>query len=86
MGHLHLAYQISIPLGSKDISQSFIVFFKIDSSPKLRSLGQNSSYQQKCFFIVHLYLKYQSPKVLGSKDIAMVTIFQNLVKVQDQSH
>ena len=29
---------------------------------------------------------YQSPNKFGSKDIAQVKVFQNEVKIQDQSH
>jgi hypothetical protein len=35
---------------------------------------------------MHLYLKNQSPNKFGSKDIAQVKVFQNEVKIQDQSH
>jgi hypothetical protein len=35
---------------------------------------------------MHLYIKYHSLNTFGSKDIALVKVFQNSVKVQDQGH
>jgi hypothetical protein len=42
MRHLTLAYEISVPFGTKDIGK-----VKVGQSPKTRSLGQNFGMKRK---------------------------------------
>jgi hypothetical protein len=67
MAHLYLEYQISIPLGSKDISQDLGFPSNVDLSPKSRSLGQNLGTIRKVFPYCMHYPSIKALKLLVQK-------------------